>query len=46
MVVNELEKFSLKSLDELKKLREEMFEVCEFNYNYFKTYYFENFFEF
>lgn len=43
MIVNELEKFSLKSLDELKKLREEMFEICEFNYNHFKTYYFENY---
>ena len=43
MIVNVLEKFSLKSLDELKKLREEMFEICEFNYNHFKTYYFENY---
>lgn len=43
MIVNELEKFSLKSLDDLKKIREEMFEVCEFNFNHFKTYYFENY---
>ena len=43
MIVNELEKFSLKSLDELKKLREEMFDVCSFNYNHFKSYYFENY---
>jgi hypothetical protein len=43
LIVNELEKFSLKSLDELKKLREEMFEVCNFNYNHFKSYYFENY---
>jgi hypothetical protein len=43
LIVNELEKFSLKSLDELKKIREEMFEVCSYNYNYFKSYYFENY---
>jgi hypothetical protein len=43
MIVNELEKFNLKSLDELKKIREEMFEVCSFNYNHFKSYYFENY---
>jgi hypothetical protein len=43
MIVNELEKLNLKSLNELKILREEMFEVCEFNYNHFKSYYFENY---
>ena len=43
MIVNELENFSKMSLNELKKIREEMVEVCTFNYNHFKVYYFENY---
>ena len=43
MIVNELENFSKMSLNELKKIREEMIEICTFNYNHFKVYYFENY---
>lgn len=43
MIVNELEKFSLKTLDELKQIREEMFEVCKHNFDFFKIYYKEKY---
>jgi hypothetical protein len=43
MIVNELDKFNNMSLDELKKIREEMFEICQHNFNYFKIYYKEKY---
>ena len=43
MIVNELCKLNLKSIDELKKIREEMFEVCEHNHNHYKTTYIEKY---
>jgi hypothetical protein len=31
------------SLDKLKQIREEMFEICQHNFNYFKIYYKEKY---
>lgn len=38
-IVSELKKFTEKTIDELKEIREEMKEVCEFNQQHFKTLY-------
>jgi len=43
MIVNELDKFNNMSLDKLKQIREEMFEICQHNFNYFKIYYKEKY---
>lgn len=43
MIVNELERLSKKSLDELKSMRDEMKETCEYNFNFYKQYYFEKY---
>jgi hypothetical protein len=43
MIVNELERFNNKSLDELKQIRIEMFEICQHNFNFFKIYYKEKY---
>jgi len=39
IIVNEIEKFSKKTLEELKQIRLEMHEICEFNFNHYKVYY-------
>jgi hypothetical protein len=35
MVVNELKKFENKTIDDLKLIREEMKEICEYNKNHY-----------
>jgi hypothetical protein len=42
MVVDELNKFSSLTMDELKKIREEMFEICEYNKQHFLTLFYQN----
>ena len=39
MIVNELKKFNSKSINELKKIREEMNEVCEYNKKHYNESY-------
>ena len=39
MIVEEVEKFNQKSVDELIKIRQEMHEICEHNFRYYNTYY-------
>lgn len=39
MIVNELKKFNSKPLDELKRIREEMNEVCEYNKRHYNDTY-------
>jgi hypothetical protein len=43
MIVNELEKFSFKTKEELIKIREEMKETCLFNYEFYKKYYYKKY---
>lgn len=43
MIVNELNKYKTKSVDELKQIRYEMNEVCEYNYNHYKKLYKEKY---
>jgi hypothetical protein len=43
MIVNELEKLSFKTKEELIKIREEMKETCLFNYEFYKKYYYEKY---
>jgi hypothetical protein len=43
MIVNELEKLSFKTKEELIKIREEMKETCLFNYKFYKKYYYEKY---
>jgi hypothetical protein len=43
MIVNELNKFKNKSIDELKQIREEMNEVCIFNQQHYKKLYSEKY---
>jgi hypothetical protein len=42
MVVDELNKFSSLTIDELKKIREEMFEICEYNKQHFLTLFYKD----
>lgn len=44
-IVNELKKFSRKSVDELKQIREEMNEVCLFNQLHYKKLYDEKYYD-
>lgn len=43
MIVNELMKFEKMGIDELQKVRKEMYEICQHNYNHFKTYYYQKY---
>jgi hypothetical protein len=43
MIVNELNKFKDKSIDELKQIREEMNEICTFNQQQYKKLYSEKY---
>lgn len=42
-IVSELKKFGLKPINELKQIREEMREICEFNQTHFKKLYKQNY---
>lgn len=43
MIVNELSKFELKTVDELIDIRKEMSEICEYNREHFKKLYLEKY---
>lgn len=42
-IVNEIERLSKKSLEELKIIREEMKETCQYNFHFYKKYYSEKY---
>jgi hypothetical protein len=43
MVVDELNKFTLKTIEELQQIRNEMKEICEYNKQHFKVLYKQNY---
>jgi hypothetical protein len=43
MVVDELNKFTLKTIEELQQIRNEMKEICEYNKQHFKVLYEQNY---